>query len=339
MKKVLKKLSAYFFVYIGVTIMFLALIVGTYMLPNTRIRGHVEESVALLKNEGLGYAPIFQSASATLDTHTDALILNIAMNKGMQEGESNIKNAVENSFYEDSSKAGVSSLENAISDSIINNHEYSRYWHGIQVLVRPLLLFFNYSEIRYILVIITFALLGIVFSMIGKQLGIKYSIAFAITISLMFVTLIPASIQYSSIFLVLLISMIAVMLLYKMKKENYISLLFLVIGGIATFFDLLTYPLVTLGIPLVLAVLLENKKDKKLLEQILFIIKLGILWAIGYGLWFFTKWVVASIILNKDAITLAINEILFRVNGTAAKPVNRFDAIKDNVGYQLRKIH
>ena len=130
-----------------------------------------------------------------------------------QEGESNIKNAVENSFYEDSSKAGVSSLENAISDSIINNHEYSRYWHGIQVLVRPLLLFFNYSEIRYILVIITFALLGIVFSMIGKQLGIKYSIAFAITISLMFVTLIPASIQYSSIFLVLLISMIAVMLL------------------------------------------------------------------------------------------------------------------------------
>ena len=140
------------------------------MLPNTRIRGHVAESVALLKNEGLGYAPIFQSASATLDTHTDALILNIAMNKGMQEGESNIKKAVENSFYEDSSKAGVSSLENAISDNIINNHEYSRYWHGIQVLVRPLLLFFNYSEIRYILVIIIFALLGIVFSMIGKQL-------------------------------------------------------------------------------------------------------------------------------------------------------------------------
>ena len=153
MEKKLKKLLSYFLVYIGVTIIFLALIVGTYMLPNTRIRGHVAESVALLKNEGLGYAPIFQSASATLDTHTDALILNIAMNKEMQEGESNIKKAVENSFYEDSSKAGVSSLENAISDRIINNHEYSRYWHGIQVLVRPLLLFFNYSEIRYILVI------------------------------------------------------------------------------------------------------------------------------------------------------------------------------------------
>lgn len=333
MKKVLKKLLPYSFVYIGVTIIFLALIVGTYMLPNTRIRGHVAESVALLKNEGLGYAPIFQSASATLDTHTDALILNIAMNKGMQEGESNIKKAVENSFYEDSSKAGVSSLENAISDSIINNHEYSRYWHGIQVLIRPLLLFFNYSEIRYILVIIIFVLLGIVFSMIGKQLGTKYSLAFAITISLMFVTLIPASIQYSSIFLVLLVSMIAVMFLYKIKKENYVALLFFVIGGVATFFDLLTYPLVTLGIPLTLAVVLENKKEKKLLEQILFIIKLGVIWAIGYGLWFFTKWVIASIILNKDAITLAINEILFRVNGTTAKPANRFDAIKDNVGY------
>lgn len=332
-KTISKKILAYFIIYVGITMLFVSLIIGAYMLPNTNIRGHIAESVALLKNEGLGYAPLFQNASATLDTHTDALILNIAMNKGMKEGESDIKRAVENSFYEDETKAGVSSLEKNISDGIINNHEYSRYWHGIQVIIRPLLMFFNYSEIRYIFMLMTFILLGVAFSMIGKQLGTKYSIAFATAISLMFVVLIPMSIQYSSIFFVTLVSMIAVMLLYKTKKEKYISLLFFSIGGLATFFDLLTYPLVTLGMPITLAVLLENKKGKKVLEQICFTIKLGLLWGIGYGLWFFTKWIIASIILNKDAVTLAINEILFRVNGKASNPVNRLDAVKDNVGY------
>ena len=178
-KTISKKILAYFIIYVGITILFVSLIIGAYMLPNTNIRGHIAESVALLKNEGLGYAPLFQNASATLDTHTDALILNIAMNKGMKEGESDIKRAVENSFYEDETKAGVSSLEKNISDGIINNHEYSRYWHGIQVIIRPLLMFFNYSEIRYIFMLMTFILLGVAFSMIGKQLGTKYSIAFA----------------------------------------------------------------------------------------------------------------------------------------------------------------
>lgn len=332
MKKFLKKILSYFLVYIGVTIIFLALIIGTYMLPNTRIRGHVAESIKVLKEESEIDKPFFKTAGAILDTHTDSLILNIAMNKGMQESESDVKNAVENSFYEDSSKAGVSSLENAISDGIINNHEYSRYWHGIQVLIRPLLIFFNYSEIRYILMVIIVLLIGITFSMIGNQLGIKYSMAFAITISLMYVILIPVSIQYSSIFLVMLGAMIGVMLLYKMKKEKYMPLVFFIIGGVATFFDLLTYPLVTLGIPLTLAVLLENKrdKDKKLLEQIIFIIKLGILWAIGYSLLFFKKWIIASIILNKDAITLAMEQLVFRVNGSDAYPVNRLETIKKN---------
>lgn len=331
MKPEIKKVLAYVFVYIGLTILFTSLMIGTYLLPDTNIRGHIEESIALLKNEGIGYAPLFQNASATLDTFTDALILNTALNKGGQD--STVANAMENSYYDQEGEEMTASLQTAVYNDVVNNKEYSRYWHGVQVLIRPLLLFFNYSEIRYILMVTIFILLGIVYSMLGKQLGTRYAIAFSITISLMFIVLIPMSIQYSSIFLVTLVSMIAVLLLYKKKKEKFVPMLFFVIGAFATFFDLLTYPLVTLGLPIVLAVILEHEKGMSLVKQILFIIKLGVLWAIGYGLLFFTKWVIASIVLHKDAITLALETILFRVNGDDDHPVNRLNVISNNFNY------
>ena len=332
MKKILRKLLAFVLIYLGISLLFTALIIGSYMLPDTNIRGHIAESVGQLSLEGIGYSPFFREASATLDTHTDALMLNIALNKGMNEKQRTLERAVENSFYDDSSI--IKALETSINNNNLNNHEYSRYWHGIQVILRPLLLFLNYTEIRYILMVVIITLLAIVFSMIGKQLGTRYSIAFAVTICLMYVVLIPMSLQYSSIFTVTLISMISVLLLYKNNKQNYVSLLFFIIGALATYFDLLTYPLITLGLPLILAVLLENKQeDTKLLKQMIFIIKLGIIWAIGYSLLFFTKWVIASIILHKNAISLAIEQLLFRVNGNEKYPVNRIEVLKGNFDY------
>ena len=127
--------------------------------------------------------------------------------------------------------------------------------------------------------------------------------------------------------------MIAVLGTYKYEKQKFIPVIFFITGALATYFDLLTYPLITLGMPIVLTILLENRKKTKLLDQILLSVKLGIMWTIGYGLLFFTKWVIASIILHKDAISLAINQILFRVNGSEAYPVKRIDVLKQNFDF------
>ena len=97
------------------------------------------------------------------------------------------------------------------------------------------------------------------------------------------------SLQYSFIFIVTLISMIAVLIVYKYKKQKFIPIIFFITGALATYFDLLTYPLVTLGMPIVLVALLESRRKTKLLDQILLSIKLGVMWAIGYGLLFFTS--------------------------------------------------
>lgn len=328
MKNQIKKIHKYALTYLILVIVFLAGLIFSYLLPNDSIRKHVSDSLPVFQMEGQW--AYFGTGASTLDQHTDALMLNIAMNKGENN---DIKNAVENSFYEDEKQGGVSSLIEATQDGIVNNKEYSRYWHGIQVFLRPLLIFFNYTEIRYILMLVIFILLGITFAMIGKQLGIKNVIVFAITISFMYVALIPVSLQYSSIFIVTLVSMIGVLLLYRLQKEKYITIVFLIIGALATYFDLLTYPLVTLGFPLILALIIENRRGMSLKKQIIFIIKLGILWAIGYALLFVTKWIVSSIILGKNVINTALDQLLFRVNGSEQYPVSRIDTIVGNFEY------
>ena len=333
-KKISKKILAYILIYVGITIFFTALIIGSYLLPNSAIRENIKESVGQLKVEGTGYTPIFLGhAGAMMDNHTDALMLNIAMNKGMGEDQRTLVRAMENSYYEDETKGGISSLENNLPDSQYNNSEYSRYWHGSQVVLRTLLMKYNYVEIRYIFMFVIFLLLGITIYLISKQLGLKIVISFIITICMMYVILIPMSLQYSFIFIVTLITMIAVLVTYKYEKQKFIPVIFFITGALATYFDLLTYPLITLGMPIVLTILLENRKKTKLLDQILLSVKLGIMWTIGYGLLFFTKWVIASIILHKDAISLAINKILFRVNGSEAYPVKRIDVLKQNFDF------
>ena len=328
MKEMIKKIPKFAITYIVLTVIFLLGIVLSYLLPNNSIREHVKESLITFQSEGMG--TYYGTAASTLDPYTDALMLNIAMNKG-ENGD--IQNAVENSYYKDEQEGGTSSLIAATEESTVNNSEYSRYWHGIQVVLRPLLMFFNYTEIRYILMLVIFVLLGIAFAMIGKQLGIKIAIAFAITITFMYVALIPASLQYSSIFIVTLISMIGVLLLYRINKEKHLSIAFFVIGALATYFDLLTYPLVTLGFPLILAVIIDNRRGKTIKEQMIFIIKMGVLWAIGYALLFVTKWLIASIILGKNVVSTALDQLLFRVNGNEKYPVTRMQTLIGNFEY------
>lgn len=331
MKERLKKIIRFMILYLILTIIFTVLMFCSYLLPNFNIRGHIEESIAQLKNEGIGYTPFYNQPGAMLDTHTDALMLNIAFNKGMNENQSDFARAVENSFLDEGDM--VHSLDTNVHSGEYNNHEYSRYWHGIQVVLRPLLLFFNYTEIRYLLMIVFFILLGLTFSMIGKQLGTRYIVAFALTISFMYAIIIPTSLQYSCMFIIMLLATITTLFLYKMEKQKYLPYLFFIIGALSTYFDLLTYPLITLGIPLIITLIYENNKKTKLSKLFIIAIELGILWSLGYILLFATKWLVASVILHRNAIIEAIDALFFRVNGNEQYPVTRTAVLKNNFNF------
>ena len=339
-KDIIKKISSYIILFLIMIVVFSVAMIGTYLLPNERIRAHIAESKELLINQNGN--PLFTDyiKGANLDVFTDLLIMNTAMNKGKTEDESVFIRAFENSRYNNEEDNSYTSLQETVENpDIHNNQEYSRYWHGIQTIIRPLLLFFNYEEIRYIFMLLIFVLLGISLLLINKNISFMHSMAFLVSMLAVCIFIVPMSIQYSAIFIITLLAVIIVNLLHKKQKAKFIPYLFFIIGGLTTFFDLLTAPLLTLGIPLIIEVLLRSREESLSIKKaFLEIIKLSILWAIAYGTIFFAKWVIASLIMQKDLITVAINQILFRTNGSEEYPATKIGAIVENFTYLYNNV-
>lgn len=334
LKKISKRTLSYVIVFIVMLLVFCLGMIITYTLPNQRIEEHIKESKDVILRSNAN--PLFGEyiKNATLDEATDLLILNTAINRGKEENENILIRAFENSFFLEEAGDQIGSIEKLMEDkNIYNNTGYSRYWHGIQTVVRPLLLFFNYEEIRYLFMMIMFILLGIATICIYKNLNITHAIAFVFSMIAVGFFIVPASMQYVGVFAITLMSVILVNILYKIKRQNWYPYLFFLIGGFTTFFDLLTVPALTLGIPLIIVMLLKNKEGTNIKKLMIEMIKLSILWCVSYATIFFAKWVIASIIMKENLITVAINQIIFRTNGSEEYPITRLGAIMENITY------
>ena len=96
-------------------------------------------------------------------------------------------------------------------------------------------------------------------------------------------------------------------------KPLYIwGILFLITGAVTGYLDLLTYPLVTLGLPAVLWFSLNNSDNiKENLKKIVFI---SAFWTIGYSVMWSSKWVLGSIITGENILKEAAGSIQFRTS-------------------------
>jgi len=271
-----------------------------FAIPNSRIANNTAKSLQVIEREGKYPRPFFNTYTygCQLDNFTDKIMFK----KTMKE--------------EDLSpfKSGI------------NVSGYFRYWHGYLVFLRPSLLFVNYFGIRYLNLFIFFITLGLMFSLLKEKLGTVISIGFMMCMMMGYTFLIPMSMQFMSVFMIMMAASIIILSFYN--KGNFIKGLiyfFFIIGSVTNFMDLLTAPLLTLGIPLAIIVLLaiNENKENKVINNILEVIKYSISWTAGYGLTWAMKWVLTSIILRADAFSDAANAILFRTEGNTDHPLNR----------------
>lgn len=188
---------------------------------------------------------------------------------------------------------------------------YDRYWHGYSIFLRPLLVFFDLSYIRQFLVICFIVLLVVLSYLISKYISLTVAILFGIALALVNPPVIMISLQYSNMFLLMLMASIVLMLLLAAKRPKHeIFIFFTVIGSLTSFFDLLTTPSITLGVPLLLYIAYRVKdKDRKgiLKDTIL----CALLWGTGYFIAWFAKWLIGSVILHRNIFIEATEKVLF----------------------------
>lgn len=287
-----------------------AALAATYFIPQEKMKENAWESAILMHREGLGSFMWPTVKMTQLDGYTDGVMLNTAYTE-TDDGIRDILldtrvqvreiNPME-SFYE------VIALEN----KEYRVETYGRYWHGYQILWRPLLCFFNYGEIRQINMAVqlalVFAFLYLLFLAGEKALVIPF---FGMYLFLTPLALF-SSMQFSPCFYLMLLASMALVGLRAYLNDTRRSYLFLIVGILTAFFDLLTYPFVTLGIPLItyLAVDKECRENwKKSIKDIVFY---SVSWGIGYvGMWG-AKWIAASVLTDENVIMDAVNQVKFR---------------------------
>lgn len=300
------------------------------LLPEKAMKQHITESVKVMEQEQDYHEVIPGMISSRLDNFTDSIMLVSSAHKaetGLIDRTMNGYRVLYEGKTPSETLAAYGTGEEGYSVS-----PYSRYWHGYQIILKPLLLFFNYQEIRYLNMCLQFLLIiGIVIEMVKKKMGI-YIFSYMVMLFSLMPFSIGLSLQFSSVFY---ITNIAVYVLLKwfeiIKEKKNFFLFFLIVGMFTSFMDLLTYPLVTLGIPLVFYFLLMEKKT--LLYNVIKTVKYSIIWAIGYiGMWS-GKWIIGSILLRKNIITDAIDALLNRTSSeTADASFTHWSVIEKNTG-------
>lgn len=328
-----KILFKYILIFIILIIMYFSLLLLASLIPSSAIRENVEKSSVKLLELGEKKEYELKYKKESIFTFTDALMINTAYSidsshpieslllarRSYIPGQTLIineetKDVMSSSMYMN----GKDSYQTKELYGLMHNDgnteafEYPRYWHGYLIFLRPLLLFFDYNIIRIISCIGFIALTVMLSIILSKKINKITGIIVLISMILLNIFIISTCLNEITTYYIAIVASIILCLKYEKIKKN-IGIFFFIIGSFTSFVDLFTTPLITVAIPLIIYFLIkQNSNEEKGIKQIIEVIRLSIIWGLGYGFTWITKWVLVDVILNRNVILEAINQVLFR---------------------------
>lgn len=291
----------------------IVLMLLVYLLPTDTIRTNVEKSIDIFKTENDNYHWAYWISSSRPDNFTDSIMLLNAIYEGP---ESLTEKAMLNprTEYQECSRSEslVRNLESEGNSDNSYTAYYARYWHGYLTLLKPFLFFFSFSDWRMCSMILQLILLCFVLYFIEKKLNEK--IAFCYLLAMIAMNPISSAIcmQYACMYNMTLIGSLIV-IRSGLRDERNLCRLFLWLGIATAFFDFLTFPIVPLGIMLILYLLLND--DLQLGSRISAVVKSSLIWGIGYGGMWSGKWIAADLLTGQNVFLSSIGNVVYRMNG------------------------
>ena len=278
-----------------------ALLAAAYALPASAMQDECYESVhVFLPEERVDRDPLTGHSQANF---TDALFL---LEAAYQGEESRLNQTVANYFratpglyngtfektegliffgeeYVNPAKTMVD-LYVYEADSI--RVSYSRYWHGYLIFLKPLLCLFNYTQIRLLwFAAETLLTAAAIFLFYKKER--RALLPFVLMLLLMAPSCVARSLQYCSTYILMLVGTILVL---WSEREKLYPYLFLLLGILSAYLDLLTAPSISLTVPLCVLCLRKGSGREIGLKQLCLYV---FLWGAGYGGMWAAKWALA----------------------------------------------
>ena len=306
-------IKKYILSFVVIVVLCLISLVLVTMLPDSKVKEHCKEIAKSYEQEKTIIPEIKMGiANTMLDNYANSKSISIIY---ALDREKTLSSVLEAKYYEEDMKSMTQCLLDLVNGNEETNQEYTRYWHGYIVILKPLLMLFNEKGVYIFSGIILLSLILLII----KELWIidkRAIIAFIIGLYMITIWVVPMCFEY--MWAMIISFVISLIVLKKDNGENKKIYYYFWITGILTcFFDFLTVELLTVLLPLMFILIKRNKEKKlgNLKEIIIFIIKSLIIWGLGYMLMFIAKWIIASIILGRNCIVEAIEKAEVRING------------------------
>lgn len=206
---------------------------------------------------------------------------------------------------------------------------YTYYWHGYVVILRILLFFIDYEQFRFLNCALQLLMVFLLAHFLWEKKGQRYAMVMLSAYILLMPMAMSLSLQFSWIFYITMIASLLICYCNSWCSEQRIPYIFLGIGILTSFIDLLTYPLYTWAFPLLIFLLLKN--GEKAGQYVKTVISSGFSWILGYaGMWF-GKWVLAGWVVKRNVMQEAWEEVLFRSGSTETMNIfTRLSALYQN---------
>ena len=296
---------------LGSAIIGTILLILVALIPQSAIYDNVMTSSEVLYEEGTYPSAFSGSRGSQLDNWTDSLMINTAyISSGNILEDALLGTRV---IYDDEVEdlTPVEELYKYLyeDDGTSVAWTYGRYWHGYLVYLKPLLVIMSLPHIRSLNMFLQLGVIFLLFYILIK----KQRDHLCIPVFVAWICMCPAalfmSLQFSSIFYPTML--LSIVLVWKHEQLSALRrcMLFELCGVLVAYLDLLTYPLVALGVPLILFIAMDYDKIRSLKERVVQVFIYSVSWMVGYGCMWASKWVIASALTGQNVISNAFSAI------------------------------
>ena len=297
--------------YILLALLFTGVVVAAFSIPGSAVEQGARQSVQQVTDDGKMFtAQVGQIQPYKLGVFSDCLILGIAY---CADSSHPLESAMSDRFMmvDGSPIQGTQAMLERPDDDNIQPVIYCRYWHGNQVMMRPLLCITTLHGIRVInWVLLTLLLLGLLVAM-RQRVGLTEALIVTLSLAAVMVPSVPMCLNYVPTFYIALLSSIIILCWKPVTTKWHCSMTaFFIIGACTSFFDLLTTPMVALAVPLVVYMLYLKPENTWRT-----VIMLSLAWLLGYALLWATKWALAALITGHAAFEDAMGAVAQRTAG------------------------
>ena len=288
MRKVVRRGAGLGVLLVVLVLLYTGLMLAVYIFPDEWVAGKVQGAVAVIDEE-VNYWGCY----GNYFWHSDFGITD------------NISDRV---IYTSLLRDGRSVVDAAM------HTEYARYWHGYAVLLRPLLAVLGISGMRYLNMMLLMGLLLGCYARMRSLLGRRTALTFAAGLLMGFLLIAPFCQHYMAVTSLALLGCY-VQLRWPKAVRARLPEFFLILGSLVCFSDLLTFPVLALGYPLLCCQLLrlrEGVSGRRLWAET---IGLSAAWMVGYALTWVGKGLVGTLLTGQNVLGDIFGHAMWRMTG------------------------